>query len=72
MNESIFKTYPQAAVFNKIILIEKRVQNADTFRIKEKPSSTFVSEKLKEAAQNNKSREFDFEEPAPLSRGSTK
>jgi hypothetical protein len=66
MDESIFKVYPQATVFNKIVLLEERVRGIDIFRLKEKPSMVFVSEKFKEMTENHKLRGFNFGEPVRL------
>ncbi|RQQ79206.1 hypothetical protein DF134_34880 [Burkholderia stagnalis] len=67
MEESKYKVYPQATVFNKIVLVEERVRNVAIFRLKESPATVFVSEQFKDAVQDNKLKGFDFGEAISLS-----
>ncbi|MBU9119282.1 double-CXXCG motif protein [Burkholderia multivorans] len=62
MDASKFKVYPQATVFNKIVLLEKRVRDVDMFRLKEKPATVFVSEKFRRAVEASNLKGFDFGE----------
>jgi hypothetical protein len=62
MASSKFKIYPSATIFNRIVLLEDKVRGADVFRIKEKPSTVFVSERFKVAVEENKLKGFDFTE----------
>jgi len=59
---SKFKIYPSATIFNRIVLLEDKVRGVDVFRIKEKPSTIFVSEKFKLAVEEGKLKGFDFTE----------
>ncbi|WP_321790362.1 imm11 family protein [Burkholderia pyrrocinia] len=60
LEASKFKVYPQATVFNKIVLLESRVEGVDLFRLKEEPATVFVSERFKEAVESSKLKGFDF------------
>jgi hypothetical protein len=66
LSKSKFKVYAEATVFNKIVLLEDKVQGVDIFRIKEKPATVFVSERFKDAVLSGKLKGFDFEEIIPL------
>ncbi|WP_185734446.1 imm11 family protein [Burkholderia sp. Bp9031] len=54
LESSKFKVYPTATVFNKIVLLENCVQGANIFRLKEKPSTVFVSRAFKKVVEDNK------------------
>lgn len=62
MELSKFKVYPQATVFNNIVILENRAQNVEIFRLKEKPATVFVSERFRELVERNKLKGFDFGE----------
>ncbi|WP_058034495.1 imm11 family protein [Burkholderia pseudomallei] len=67
MKASKFKIYPQATVFNKIVLMVDRVRNVSIFRLKESPAAVFVSDQFKHAVQANKLKGFDFGDAIALS-----
>ncbi|MBR8061019.1 imm11 family protein [Burkholderia dolosa] len=67
LEASKFKVYPTATVFAKIVLLESRVQGANIFRLKEKPSTVFVSEAFRKLVEDNKLKGFDFDETISLS-----
>ncbi|MBN3724989.1 imm11 family protein [Burkholderia sp. Ac-20379] len=70
MQKSAFKVYPQATVFNRIVLLERAVRDADIFRLRERPATVFVSDKFKDAVEANALKGFDFGEEVPLSSAS--
>jgi hypothetical protein len=67
MNASKFRIYPEATIFNKIVLLEEKVQGVDIFRLREKPAAVFVSERFKEAVLSSKLKGVNFEKVVPLS-----
>ncbi|WP_080433624.1 imm11 family protein [Burkholderia ubonensis] len=67
MEASKFKIYPQATVFNKIVLMVDRVRNVSIFRLKESPAGVFVSDQFKHAVQANNLKGVDFGNAIALS-----
>jgi uncharacterized protein DUF1629 len=67
MDASKFKIYPTATIFKEIVLLEKKVQGIDIFRLREKPAAIFVSERFKEAVLSNKLKGANFGKIIPLS-----
>ncbi|CAN7170692.1 double-CXXCG motif protein [Trinickia sp. LjRoot230] len=64
---SKYKVYPQATVFNRLVLLPNRIKGVDIFRVKEKPATVFVSERFREAVKAHKLTGFDFSQEIPLS-----
>ncbi|MDR0244628.1 MAG: double-CXXCG motif protein [Burkholderia sp.] len=67
MEASKYKVYPQATVFNKIVILKNRVEGVDIFRLKESPETVFVSERFKSVVHEHKLKGFDFGEIISLS-----
>jgi len=67
MNASKFKVYSEAIVFSRIVLLEKKIEDVDIFRLKEKPATVFVSKRFKEVVLSSKLKGFDFGEIIALS-----
>ncbi len=67
MEKSKYKVYPQATIFNKIVLLEHQVRDIDIFRLKESPATVFVSEKFKGLVEESKLKGFDFGDVVSIS-----
>ncbi|MEK6346818.1 MAG: DUF1629 domain-containing protein [Burkholderia sp.] len=67
MEKSKYKVYPQATVFNKIVLLENQVRDVAIFRLKESPATVFVSENFKSLVEDSKLKGFDFGEVVSIS-----